>query len=530
MVPYDDAVSLQPGEMEHIRRVFDEDEAGRKFASVVSPREDAQTLRSTEKVGVPCEAVTELYELLWRWGHRNTDHQSFASNFGFAIPDTIVVMKGRVYAWYFVSKRDGSLLRKTEGNLSVAAIEKKLCSEKAEGESPFCAVWLPMATQFPEARCHSPHAEFFSFMGCRHFLASLRPSHSGILQAFVEPHGISNFLVRTVQFRRQTSLCVRTNRLLMQGKGNLFDRAATFEGWPGLSSSSSRYRCHKHPHMEELILAAGETLNRRIEQERVRQMLFLGPQQHVALHFKVTKDHMLFFIYASVVSEREVILQSRPRLLMGDPCMSEPLPLAALLPGGSDRRMSPHHAPACLTRGRRFYRTDAVSSRENSCEEECTRSGQESDEYPDSAAPLPREVVTPRAPGTLPRPGSLPPVRLPPPQAGPPPGRTPRRPLSERRQSPASFVPRMNDARPEVPEPPYRLHPLPHHASEVGRYEYPPPFLGVENMYGSIKHRLVAHSSPSAAGQVPSGKPPLPTPRVEPTPQRQEAEVEVAAF
>jgi hypothetical protein len=94
--------------------------------------------------------------------------------------------------------------------------------------------------------------------------------------------------------------------------------------------------------MEDMILAAGEILNGRIEQERVRQMLFLGPTQHVALHFKVTRDHQLMFIYASVVSEKDVILQTRPQLLMGDPCMTESLPGAALLPGGTDMKAVPY--------------------------------------------------------------------------------------------------------------------------------------------------------------------------------------------
>jgi hypothetical protein len=94
--------------------------------------------------------------------------------------------------------------------------------------------------------------------------------------------------------------------------------------------------------MEEMILSAGQMLNGRIEQERVRQMLFLGPTQHVALHFKVTKDHELFFIYASVVSEKDVILQTRLQLLMGDSCMTETLAGSALLPGGTDLKAIPY--------------------------------------------------------------------------------------------------------------------------------------------------------------------------------------------
>merc|ERR1711904_573654 len=101
-----------------------------------------------------------------------------------------------------------------------------------------------MASQFSENRCHMPFCEFLTTSACRRFLANMQPSHSGILQAFVDPHGVSNFLVRTTQYKDQTSLCVRTNRSVLStsAKGNPFDRCATFEGWPGLSSTCSRYR------------------------------------------------------------------------------------------------------------------------------------------------------------------------------------------------------------------------------------------------------------------------------------------------
>jgi hypothetical protein len=338
---------LQPHEMDYIRRVLNEEAKKHVEGSIATPREDAQMFRNIDKHSIPCECIVELYELLWRWGHRNTSRPSFAQNFGFSIPDTIVFAKGRPYAWYFISKKDGALLRKSEANLSTGFIEKKFCRARLDGETPICATWMPMASQFAEARCHTPYVEFLTVNACRHFLSGMRGSHSGVLQAFVDPHGVSNFLVRTVQYREQTSLCLRTNRSVIGSsiKGNPFDRTATFEGWPGLSSTSSRYRSHKHPHMEDEILVAGETLNGRIEQERVRQMLFLGPTQHVALHFKVARDQQLFFIYASVVSEKEVILQTRPQLLMGDPIMTVALPGAALLPGGTDMKALPYRGP-----------------------------------------------------------------------------------------------------------------------------------------------------------------------------------------
>jgi len=471
---------LLPHEMDHIRRVYDEDCAKKKLSSVCSPREDAQIFRSAEKRNVSCECIVELYELLWRWGRRSSGSRNFATNFGFQIPDTVVIMKGKPYAWYFMSKKDGSLLRKSAENLLISKLEKKLCKDQMEEPgkvSPVLAVWYPMASQFPEARCHSAHADFLTASGCRNFFSTLRHSHSGVLQGFVQPHSICNFLVRTMQFRDQVSLCTRMNRSqLMKPKACVFDRAATFEGWEGLSSSSSRYQCHKHPHMEELILAAGETLNRQIEEERVRQMLFLSPNQHVALHWKVSPDHMLYFIFASVVTEREVILQSRPCLLMGDLVMTEELHRAALLPGGTEKRALPYEAPTCMSRK--------------------VLDGEDGSDPGDSAS----VTMTPRqAPQ---REGSLPPIKFgrPPTSAGsgdvreatgvPSSARSRRRPLSERRPPTIDAIfPKMGCARPEVPIAPYRFQQG--SSNHVEDFAVPSCFS-----LGMVKRPLVALNSP----------------------------------
>lgn len=450
--------------------------------------------RSMDKHTVQCECITELYELLWRWGHRNTDQPGFAKNFGFAIPDTIVIVKGRPYAWYFISKKDGSLLRKSEGNLSLGMVEKKLCRDRVDGESPICATWYPVASQFPEARCHSDTAEFLSVSGCRDFLANMRMSHSGIIQAFVDPYGVSNFLVRTVQYHSQTSLCVRTNRALLGGgRGNVFDRCATFEGWEGLSSSCSRYRSHGQPYMEELVLEAGEMLNQRIEQERVRQMLFLEPTQHVALHFKVTKNNMLFFIYASVVQEREVILQTRPQLLMRDSCMTEDLPCQALLPGGTERKAARNEAPACAKR-RQERQAEAQQALEDM---DRLLSGDGSQTRRENSLPPIGKVSVDFSAG-----GSLSSSN-----------HRPRRPLSERRRGgapSASIIPRMAYARPEVPLVPYQVNALPHSLQEAGRYEYLPPFLGQEVIKRPLILPSSARSEPPGSSTL-SARPPLAT-------------------
>lgn len=474
-------------DMEYIRKVFDAQVAKKKNQAINSPREDAQMFRCIDKHAVPCECITELYELLWRWGHRKTDQPGFVKNFGFAIPDTVIIVKGRPYAWYFVSKKDGSLLRKNEQNLSVAAVEKAFCRERTEGESPICATWLPIASQFPEARCFSQLAEFLTPTSCTAFLKGLHAGHSGIIQAFVEPYGVSNFLVRTVQYKDQTALNVRTNRsVLASGRSNIFDRCATFEGWEGLSSSCSRYRWHGQPLMEEQILEAGEALNQRIEQERVRQMLFLEPTQHVALHFKVSKDNFLYFIYASVVSEKDVILQTRPQLLMRDASMTDDLRCQALLAGGTSRRATPYGTPTCL---QRYWEQQAQKAAYNSTRYEDVRflaDGEADDEetFRDGSLPsLQKKVSVPHTETSL--------------------GSSQIRSLSARRPKDFAVLPRVPYDPPAVPLVPYRVNNLQHNLQESGRYEYPPPFFG-----GDVVKRplITANSARSDAVGFPTSE------------------------
>merc|ERR1719375_455018 len=197
-----------------------------------------------------------------------------------------------------------------------------------------------MSSQFGEDRCADSSVQFLSTDGARSFLMNMNQGHSGVLQAFVMPHGISNFNIRAVQFHDKVSIAVRTNRnLLSHTHVNIFKRCATFEGWPGLSAVTYKYNSHKHKEMESHVLGVAEALTKRITQERVRQMHFLAPNQYIALHFKVTGDGTLYFIYASIVPEREVIIQTKNELLMEDSCMVDEIPGAPLIRGGTERKM-----------------------------------------------------------------------------------------------------------------------------------------------------------------------------------------------
>lgn len=441
-----------PFEMEHVRRVLDEGLLRRKGleGSITSPREDAKQFRNQDTLSTTCECIVEMYELLWRWGNLDRKNRNFGRRFGFKIPDSIVVVKGRPYAWYFMSKKDGSLLRKKQENLLTGDVEKKFCWERKDGQPDIASVWIPMSSQFSEDRCNDQSVQFLSTGGTRSFLTSMSAATSGVLQEFVEPHGISNFLIRAVQFHDKVSIALRTNRyLLSQNKLQIFKRCATFEGWPGLSAVSYKYACHKHNGMDEHIRGVAEELTQRITQERVRQMHFLAPNQYIALHFKVGKDGDLYFIYASIVPEREVIIQTKNELLMEDSCMVDDIPGAPLIRGGTERKM----------------RAFPPSARDRGVEAE--------EEQGQRGAPLPdtRVKASPRGLPLSER-------------------RTPRK-----RSALDAFIPNVGYGPPKIPDAPYSANHLPHDNEEAGRFEYPPPFIGLDG----VKHPLInfSRSTPS---------------------------------
>lgn len=196
-----------------------------------------------------------------------------------------------------MSSEDGSLLRRSKANLNFSLVAKRFCRESAEAETAICATWIPRASPYPDGRCRMPDVEFLTVDNCRKFLADMKDTYSGILQAFVEPLGVSNSLIRTFFCQDIVQIRVCTNRMALSDNAKPFDRCATFEGWPSVHVFST---LQQDPHMPDDVLAASRRLNELIRTKRVKQMHLLDTTQHIALHFKRAKDCQLFFVYASV--------------------------------------------------------------------------------------------------------------------------------------------------------------------------------------------------------------------------------------
>jgi len=173
-----------PYEMDHVRRVVDQGTMRCKGldGAILTPRDDARMFRSpADQVAITCEGIVEMYELLWRWGNLDMKNRDFYRRFGFKIPETAVFVKGKPYSWYFMSKKDGSLLRKKAEHLTTGFIERKLCYERREDEVDIAAMWIPMSSQFGDDRCADSSVQFLSSEGTRSFLTNMSHGCSGVL-------------------------------------------------------------------------------------------------------------------------------------------------------------------------------------------------------------------------------------------------------------------------------------------------------------------------------------------------------------
>lgn len=211
----------------------------------------APPLAGQGQPAVDCECIVEVFELLWRWSNASTNSESFFERFGFMIPESIIILQNRIYAWYFVSKKTGQLLRKKASNLTPTNVRDRLCQPRVIGtQGEVAAVWYPMRSQFDDERSQKRKALFLTPATCASLLTQVGPplptggaseqeggssssgvatggdsggtglggtrgagALSGLLQRMVLPNGRCNFLIRALQYHGRLSLAVRTNRM-----------------------------------------------------------------------------------------------------------------------------------------------------------------------------------------------------------------------------------------------------------------------------------------------------------------------------
>eukprot|EP00397_Hematodinium_sp_SG-2012_P038499 GEMP01041891.1.p1 GENE.GEMP01041891.1~~GEMP01041891.1.p1 ORF type:complete len:454 (+),score=94.19 GEMP01041891.1:28-1389(+) len=447
------AVDFGPGGPENFGIL--RDRLVKPYGSIETPRRDAKKFRLREHLATPCECIVEMYELLWRWATLAGACGNFPRRFGFALPQTVIISNGKPYAWYFMSQKDGALLRKKHDNLSRGIIERDFL--KKTGNQEIVAQWIPMASQFADDKSASSSVEFLCRSQFTHFLSKLFQFHSGILQEFVYPPGISNSLIRTMEYQDKISVSVRYNRHLLHSTVPLFKRCATYEGWPGLSSVQYRYNpavsANSKYHGEDMdkkLRDIARVLNERVRQESVRQMHFLESNQYIAFHFKLDQSFIPQFLFASIVREEEAFLQSQSQLVLEDPVMKSPVswrasPIEIL---AERERCADIEGRSEVDVGDDGGRHDDEDALEEEHANELTRALDEDFDY------------------VLPRP--------------------PRR-KRDRIQDVPSFLPKTEFQMPTVPPVPYNANLVPHFNEEAARFEYPPPFITP----GSIKQPLV---------------------------------------
>ncbi|KAG5189969.1 hypothetical protein JKP88DRAFT_142705, partial [Tribonema minus] len=185
-----------------------------------------------------------LYEYLWC-----KDEISFSPQIN--VPDTVVYKYGQPVHWYFTAM-DGTIKKKLRSNMTNAKIEESFL-KKAHAQAPktskskhhpqdallegsdVVAYYISWETNGADAGNKSEQAaaeiEYFDAAGLKEFLFHRSKQHNGILQAFVEPSGSSNAVVRAIWTPK---LCLTERRVncrkLRDKRYGLFERAVTYDG------------------------------------------------------------------------------------------------------------------------------------------------------------------------------------------------------------------------------------------------------------------------------------------------------------
>jgi hypothetical protein len=197
-----------------------------------------------------------LYEYLWC-----KDEVNFSPHIN--VPDTVVYKYGQPVHWYFTGL-DGMLKKKLRSNLTNVKIEDAFLKKKAQSMShgsasspsdivAYYIYWEAGSGEGSDKKkksgsssssCSTDGAcmEYLDAAGLHDFLFRRCKQHNGILQAFIEPKGDHNALVRAVWTPK---LCLTERRVncrqLHDRRFGLHERAVTYDG-PDIFSTARPLR------------------------------------------------------------------------------------------------------------------------------------------------------------------------------------------------------------------------------------------------------------------------------------------------
>ena len=227
------------------------------------------------------------------------------------LPDTVVYKLGQPVHWYFTSKIDNKIKKKSKQKLVNVQIEETF--NRCGAGCDIVAYYISEVAQ--EHGCVSAtNIEYFNRRELHEFLYTRWKDNDGLLQRFVEPKGSSNAVIRAIWSPKVCLLERRVNiKQLNDQRYGVYERAVTYEG-PEYFSTAVPLRGSILPSQiqricENLVMHISEV---SFQKYRVGRMV---------ANFKVDSKDRVWFLWSSSIR------LTRENINMNPVCFSTRKPL-----------------------------------------------------------------------------------------------------------------------------------------------------------------------------------------------------------
>ncbi|CAD8184158.1 unnamed protein product [Paramecium pentaurelia] len=220
-----------------------------------------------------------LFHFLW------LQDPIFKNNIKIDIPDTIQIIQGQPYFWYF--SHDSQIMRKSKSKLNWEDILNEFITDK-EDQHLICAIWIKKSKNLTTFEYLSQHLLY-------QFLTSKIPDNTkGYLQRFVYPKSSCNEVIKCTWTNNLCFFeCFSNKYQINFSKADIYQRAVTFEMLNGPIEQRILKGTSLTQRLELLCgLIVSHVANVTQNQNQICQMEIL---------FKIAKKNKVYLLFSSKI-------------------------------------------------------------------------------------------------------------------------------------------------------------------------------------------------------------------------------------
>ncbi|CAD8109797.1 unnamed protein product [Paramecium sonneborni] len=220
-----------------------------------------------------------LFHLLW------LQDPIFKNNIKIDIPDTIEIIQGQPYFWYY--SHDSQIMRKSKSKLNWEDILNEFVTDK-DDQLLICAIWINKTKNLTTFEYLSQHLLY------QMLTSKISDNTKGYLQRFVYPKGSCNEVIKCTWTNNLCFFeCFSNKYQINFSKADIYQRAVTFEMLNGPIEQRTLKGTSLTQRLELLCgLIVSHVANVTQNQKQICQMEVL---------FKIAKKNKVYLLFSSKV-------------------------------------------------------------------------------------------------------------------------------------------------------------------------------------------------------------------------------------